>query len=107
MFCAVEGPIPGTCWRSEDPAVLMLIGRAGGFFFAHCPCVPQSVLIVTRKQAQITVDFRELITASLYYNNISNAIIYASCCPERSVDSSEPMKAVVDPQKYEGDGAKP
>ena len=35
IFCAVEGPMPGTCWRLEEFAVLMLIGWAGGFFLAR------------------------------------------------------------------------
>jgi hypothetical protein len=34
IFCAVEGPMPGTCCSSVAPAVLILTGCAGGFFLA-------------------------------------------------------------------------
>ena len=34
IFCAVDGPMPGTSSNSDAVAVLILMGCDGGFFFA-------------------------------------------------------------------------
>src|ERR1700737_2213879 len=54
IFSAVVGPIPGTNWSWPDVAVLMLMGRSGGFFVV----AETTVTTTSKKRAEDTKSCR-------------------------------------------------
>ncbi len=62
ILSAVADPIPGTCCRSSDVAVLRFTGLAGGFFFPASMAAAK-IKPAKRKEERTRIGYRRAMTA--------------------------------------------